>query len=360
MSKYISASTIQKTYEVSTATLRRWDEEKKVEAVRGPRGKRLYNADQINQLLQKEEGQGRTKTRVCYAQVSSEHQLDDLERQIEDLRKACPGREILSDIGSGVNFKRRNFQRLLERAFEGTSNKLPLHIKTDCVESVMTLSNSCFPNSVLKSRSWFQLKAQRLKEIVAKSSRTTCYLLLPCLWQDIMDREQQKTKEGESAKEPLKKKIRMNARSKKEVPAGKTITIRLYPDKQQKEILMKWLGTTRWTYNKCLDAINKDKIGRSETTLRALWLNSKPLSEKSVHWVLETTYDVRNQAMNDLLKAFGSCLAKGEQFQTKHRTRKDKQQSIVIEPKHWGKKRIICLPNQNRSILPVTDQTRVC
>jgi putative resolvase len=126
MSKYISASTIQKTYEVSTATLRRWDEEKKVEAVRGPSGKRLYNADQINQLFQKEGGQGRTKTRVCYARVSSEHQRGDLERQIEDLRKACPGREVLSDIGSGVNFKRRNFQRLLERAFEGDIEEIAI------------------------------------------------------------------------------------------------------------------------------------------------------------------------------------------------------------------------------------------
>jgi transposase len=149
-----------------------------------------------------------------------------------------------------------------------------------------------------------------------------------------MDREQQKTKEGESAKEPLKKKIRKNSRTKNEVPAGKKITIRLYPDKQKKELLMKWLGTARWTYNKCLDAITKGKVGRSETTLRALWLNSKPLSEKSVHWVLETPYDVRNQAMNDLLKAFGSFFAKGKQFQIKHLTRKDKQQSIVIETKH--------------------------
>jgi predicted site-specific integrase-resolvase len=86
----------------------------------------LYNADQINQLFQKERGQGRTKTKVCYARVSSEHQRADLERQIEDLRKACPGREILSDIGSGVNFKRRNFQRLLERAFEGDIEEIAI------------------------------------------------------------------------------------------------------------------------------------------------------------------------------------------------------------------------------------------
>jgi predicted site-specific integrase-resolvase len=37
---------------------------------------------------------------------------------MEELRKAFPGREMLFDIGSGVNFKCRNFERLLERAFE--------------------------------------------------------------------------------------------------------------------------------------------------------------------------------------------------------------------------------------------------
>jgi predicted site-specific integrase-resolvase len=47
----------------------------------------------------------------------------------EDLRKVCPGREILSNIGSGVNFKRRNFQRLLERAFEGDIEEIAITYK---------------------------------------------------------------------------------------------------------------------------------------------------------------------------------------------------------------------------------------
>jgi hypothetical protein len=47
MSKYISATMIQKIYEVSTAALCRWDEEK-IETVRGPGEKRLYNEEGIN------------------------------------------------------------------------------------------------------------------------------------------------------------------------------------------------------------------------------------------------------------------------------------------------------------------------
>jgi predicted site-specific integrase-resolvase len=66
---------------------------------------------------------------VCYARVSSKHQRDDLEKQIEELRKACPGRGTLSDIGSGINFNCRNFQRFLERAFEGDIEDIAITYK---------------------------------------------------------------------------------------------------------------------------------------------------------------------------------------------------------------------------------------
>jgi predicted site-specific integrase-resolvase len=59
------------------------------------------------------------KVKVCYARVSSEHQQRDLERQITDLQQHFPGNEIVSDIGSGLNWKRRGFTALLERIHAG-------------------------------------------------------------------------------------------------------------------------------------------------------------------------------------------------------------------------------------------------
>jgi putative resolvase len=56
---------------------------------------------------------------VCYARVSSEHQKEDLKKQKQDLGQAYPEYEILLDIGSGINFKCRNLQKLLEQAFNG-------------------------------------------------------------------------------------------------------------------------------------------------------------------------------------------------------------------------------------------------
>jgi predicted site-specific integrase-resolvase len=51
--------------------------------------------------------------------VSSHKQKDELERQKEFMRKHYPNYEIISDIGSGINFKRKQFLWLLEQTSIG-------------------------------------------------------------------------------------------------------------------------------------------------------------------------------------------------------------------------------------------------
>ena len=48
---------------------------------------------------------------VCYGRVSTSSQRDDLERQIDYLSQRYPEAEIISEIGLGLNFKRRKFIR---------------------------------------------------------------------------------------------------------------------------------------------------------------------------------------------------------------------------------------------------------
>jgi predicted site-specific integrase-resolvase len=55
--------------------------------MRAPRAKRLYNSDQIDKLFQKEDLPKRVGKKVRYVRVSSDDQKEDLERQIQDLRK---------------------------------------------------------------------------------------------------------------------------------------------------------------------------------------------------------------------------------------------------------------------------------
>jgi len=60
-----------------------------------------------------------TSSIICYCRVSSGKQKDDLERQIKYLKEKYPKAEIVKDIGSGLNFKRKGLTSVLDRAMCG-------------------------------------------------------------------------------------------------------------------------------------------------------------------------------------------------------------------------------------------------
>jgi predicted site-specific integrase-resolvase len=66
-----------------------------------------------------EETPRKEKVDVCYCRVSSSGQKDDLQRQIDYMRRKYPGWEIVSDVGSGLNWKRRGLRALLRRCVQG-------------------------------------------------------------------------------------------------------------------------------------------------------------------------------------------------------------------------------------------------
>ncbi|KAF0409670.1 recf/recn/smc domain containing protein [Gigaspora margarita] len=78
---------------------------------------------------------------------------------------------------------------------------------------------------------------------------------------------------------------------------------------------------------------------RKRKDLRAYCLDTVNFQSKpELRWILETPYDIRDKAMNDLLKEYKSnCAANRTNFKMKFRSKKDPQQSIAILSKHWGK-----------------------
>ena len=80
--------------------------------------KGLYNVDKylrdkgITEL-------GKRKRSVCYCRVSSRKQSEDLERQIQFMKRLYPRNEIISDIGSGINMKRRGLNKIIDMAIKG-------------------------------------------------------------------------------------------------------------------------------------------------------------------------------------------------------------------------------------------------
>lgn len=97
---------------VCANTLRRWADDGKIKYIRTPTGQRLYAVSSIEQSSE-------TCKSYCYCRVSSHKQTDDLERQKSFMQEKYPEHEILWDIGSGINFKRKKLLWLLEQSTLG-------------------------------------------------------------------------------------------------------------------------------------------------------------------------------------------------------------------------------------------------
>jgi len=75
----------------------------------------------------------------------------------------------------------------------------------------------------------------------------------------------------------------------------------------------------------------------NKAIFRSLFLNESSDAVQKNPWLKETPYDVRDEGMNDFLKALKTCYAKGEQFDIKFRSKKDGESSIAVLKKHWKK-----------------------
>jgi len=122
---YKPYSELRKICPIVRETLIEWTKKGKVSFVRTPGGKRYYNVTEFSACIglhAETSGQSQEQTKrvsVIYARVSSAPQRPDLERQVEDLRAAYPEYEVISEVGSGLNFHRPAFLRLLERVWKG-------------------------------------------------------------------------------------------------------------------------------------------------------------------------------------------------------------------------------------------------
>lgn len=99
-------------------TLQMWDRIGKLKAHRTPTNQRFYYESEIQKIIGTEI-EPRTRINVAYARVSSHGQKRDLNRQVEYLENFTQGNQIpldkvVTDIGSGLNYKRPKWNRLLE------------------------------------------------------------------------------------------------------------------------------------------------------------------------------------------------------------------------------------------------------
>ncbi len=111
MPKYTPPSETAQYFGVCLHTLRRWERDGKIQAIRTPSGQRRYDIASYKGIS-KERTQ---RAIIAYARVSSRGQKADLDRQTAKLLELYPNAELITDIASGLNFKRTGLRAILGR-----------------------------------------------------------------------------------------------------------------------------------------------------------------------------------------------------------------------------------------------------
>jgi predicted site-specific integrase-resolvase len=122
-SEFITGKKIRSLFDVSSTTLHRWHTQNKIRVITTPMGHRRYCLQDIQAIIS-----GNTpsidKKKISYCRVSSYKQMDDLERQKAFFRFKFPDHDLVADIGSGINWKRKGLKTILEQSMQGKISQI--------------------------------------------------------------------------------------------------------------------------------------------------------------------------------------------------------------------------------------------
>lgn len=127
--KYHSIGEFANKIGKTVQTLRNWDKNgtlKPSHITSG--GTRYYSQEQLNHFLGLKSKTNIDKKIIGYCRVSSHKQKDDLERQIENVRAYMYAKgyqfEIISDIGSGINYNKKGLNQLIDMVTNSEVDKI--------------------------------------------------------------------------------------------------------------------------------------------------------------------------------------------------------------------------------------------
>lgn len=127
--KYYSIGEFATKIGKTIQTLRNWDKNGTLKPSHITNaGTRYYSQEQLNHFLGlKSEVQLNKKT-IGYCRVSSHKQKDDLERQIENVKTYMYAKgyqfEIITDIGSGINYNKKGLNQLIDMITNSEVDKI--------------------------------------------------------------------------------------------------------------------------------------------------------------------------------------------------------------------------------------------
>ena len=125
---------------VAQGTLRRWENEGLITPTRTTGGHRRYSEQDLLEILSKKNMVNSSdRYTVGYCRVSTYPQKDDLQRQIDCVSNYCIAKgyqfKIITDIGSGLNYKKPGLNKLLELICTGQIDRIVLNYKDRLVRN---------------------------------------------------------------------------------------------------------------------------------------------------------------------------------------------------------------------------------
>ena len=125
----LSIGKFAKSLGVSIQTLRNWDKEGKLKPTYvTENGYRYYSEDLLNKFRNIKNVNKIKKKNILYARVFTKNQKDDLNRQIDNLKQYAYSKgysfEIITDIGSGINYKKEGLLKMINLVECGEVNRI--------------------------------------------------------------------------------------------------------------------------------------------------------------------------------------------------------------------------------------------
>ena len=98
-------------------TVRSWAKSGKVKTFTTPSNQILYHKQSLLEFINHDES-SKEKKNIIYCRVSSKKQIDDLDRQVGLLKSKFNSFDVITDVASGINWKRKGLQTILEYAMQ--------------------------------------------------------------------------------------------------------------------------------------------------------------------------------------------------------------------------------------------------
>ena len=133
MSKVLKPKDMAEKLGSTVLTLQRWDNKGILKAHRTPTNRRYYTEEQYLQYIGMSKNVQDRKT-VAYARVSTYGQKDDLKDRIAFIRQFANAKgvildEVITDIGSELNYKRKKWNQLLQEVIDNKIETIYLTYK---------------------------------------------------------------------------------------------------------------------------------------------------------------------------------------------------------------------------------------